>query len=421
MSGTRAGRGFHRIAALAFALTAVVVAVGAASALASYPVARTWGTPGEGEGQLSAPLSVSLDGRGSLYVAADTRVLQFSNTGRFIKQYSEVVDSSGADLGPVGNVLSLVADEDGDIWVANDHQRVMAFAPSGRLITFLGSLRPGGAIIRLASDHRGTIYINRVFLPGDALAGEAYIDMYSRGTGSWLGTWGPNLRFPTSVAFGPGGRQYVIDDGEISIFTHRAFTETWVDGYAGKSLNAPTALAVDTRGYLYITDRLNNRVLKLTSQGHVVAVLTAKPSPLTQLPFSPGPLDVARTGQVFVGDTNGQRIVEFKAVGPQTTIELHAVVGSDAQFDYYATSSTGDKSEAITFECRFDHHAWKDCSTPGPLTSDHQAYTREYRGLRPGKHHFAVRAIGADGNPDATPAQRSFLIHKPAHVPQHHH
>ncbi len=36
MSGTRAGRGSRRIAALAFALTAAVLAVGAASALASY-------------------------------------------------------------------------------------------------------------------------------------------------------------------------------------------------------------------------------------------------------------------------------------------------------------------------------------------------------------------------------------------------
>ena len=420
MSGTWAGRGSRRIAALAFALTAVVLVVGAASAPASYRIARTWGTPGEGEGQLSAPLSVSLDGHGSLYVAADNRVIQFSNTGRFIKQYSEIVDSAGADLGPIGHLLSLVADEDGDIWVADDHERVLAFEPDGRLIHSLGGLRPGGAIIRLASDHRGTIYINRVFLPGDALAGEAYIDMYSR-LGPWLGVWGTNLHFPESVAFAPGGRQYVIDDGEISIFTHRAFTETWADGYAGKPLNAPTALAVDTRGYLYITDRLNHRVLKLTSQGHVVAVLTAKPSPITQLPFTPGPLDVARTGQVFVGDTNGQRIVEFKAIGPQTTLGLHAVVGSDAQFEYYATSSTGDASEKITFECRLDTHAWKDCSTPTSLSSERQYYGLEYRGLRPGAHHFAVRAIGADGNPDATAVQRSFLIHKPVHKTPHHH
>jgi hypothetical protein len=51
------------------------------------------------------------------------------------------------------------------------------------------------------------------------------------------------------------------------------------------------------------------------------------------------------------------------------------------------------------FQCRLDRGRFRGCRSP-----------RRYRGLRPGRHVFAVRAIDAAGNVDPTPAKRVFTV-----------
>jgi hypothetical protein len=56
-------------------------------------------------------------------------------------------------------------------------------------------------------------------------------------------------------------------------------------------------------------------------------------------------------------------------------------------------------SEPGTFACKLDGAAFRPCRTP-----------QRFRRLTPGRHRFAVKAIDAAGNEDATPAVRSFRI-----------
>lgn len=51
------------------------------------------------------------------------------------------------------------------------------------------------------------------------------------------------------------------------------------------------------------------------------------------------------------------------------------------------------------FQCRLDRGPFRGCGSP-----------RGYRGLRPGQHVFAVRAVDAAGNVDPTPAKRAFTV-----------
>lgn len=51
------------------------------------------------------------------------------------------------------------------------------------------------------------------------------------------------------------------------------------------------------------------------------------------------------------------------------------------------------------FQCRLDSQAFRGCTSPW-----------RYKGLRPGKHVFAVRAIDAAGNVDPTAARRTFMV-----------
>lgn len=52
-----------------------------------------------------------------------------------------------------------------------------------------------------------------------------------------------------------------------------------------------------------------------------------------------------------------------------------------------------------TFECKLDKKPFKKCKSP-----------RKYKGLKPGKHVFKVRAIDAAGNVDGSPAKKKFRI-----------
>jgi hypothetical protein len=68
---------------------------------------------------------------------------------------------------------------------------------------------------------------------------------------------------------------------------------------------------------------------------------------------------------------------------------------SDPNPRFSFTSSEGNS----TFECKLDSQAFASCASP-----------KSYSGLPDGTHTFTVRAVDAAGNPDPTPASRSFSI-----------
>jgi hypothetical protein len=405
----------------AVALTAVALALAltAAPATASYKVIHTWGTPGTSGGQLEAPLTLSLDGHGSLYVGDGTRVIQFGVTrpfpnsyvGQFIKEYSDRHLADGTVVGVIGIVRSLSADEEGDIWVvgvnpSTNFASVYAFAPSGSYIGPL-TLAPGDTW-KVTSDHHRRIFLTRSYPPGDGTGIRGFVDGYSRGN-VFLFRWGTDLTNPDEIAIGPNRRSYVVDDDGIHVYNDGVLDLVWGGTFSGLPLKNPVGIAVDPAGYVYVADWGNHRVLKINSNGHVVAVLTAKPGYSGGLPFAPGGLAVARTGQVFVGDLDGPRIVEFAPVGPETKITFSPP--GVAQFEFKGISSTGRAAEKLTFQCRIDARPWEDCST-SQATDKHgkPIYGIEYRGLGLGIHRFKVRAVGEDGNVDPTPARRTVRI-----------
>jgi hypothetical protein len=74
--------------------------------------------------------------------------------------------------------------------------------------------------------------------------------------------------------------------------------------------------------------------------------------------------------------------------GPERTVASH-----DATFGF---SASGHSSG---FECHLDRAVWQACTSPHGLT-----------GLPDGRHSFEVRALGAGGRPDPTPARREWIV-----------
>lgn len=81
---------------------------------------------------------------------------------------------------------------------------------------------------------------------------------------------------------------------------------------------------------------------------------------------------------------------------PQTTIRKgpkRKTTSTTAKFKF--TSS----EKGSTFQCKLDKKPWRRCKSP-----------KTYKGLKPGKHVFKVRAIGKNGKVDQTPAKRKFTV-----------
>jgi hypothetical protein len=98
--------------------------------------------------------------------------------------------------------------------------------------------------------------------------------------------------------------------------------------------------------------------------------------------------------------TSGARSFTIDATAPNTTIDSGpsaSTTATDAGFTF------GSSEAGAGFECRLDAGAWTACTSP-----------KSYTGLGVGAHAFAVRALDAPGNADATPATWSWTIDAPA-------
>ena len=85
-------------------------------------------------------------------------------------------------------------------------------------------------------------------------------------------------------------------------------------------------------------------------------------------------------------------------LAPETAL-ADAPATSDGSIEF-AFTGTDETTEAddLQFECRLDAGAWDPCTSPW-----------RYTGLQPGPHVFAVRAVDAAGNRDASPAEHAWV------------
>jgi sugar lactone lactonase YvrE len=352
-----------------------------------------YGYSGDGKTAASAefryPLGVAVDASGNLYIAdsGNARIREVSAAGTISTLVGGSLNDGGLGVFGLLNQPSGVArDNAGNTYIADtNNNRVRQVAANGTITTVAGtgasgSAGDGGAPASaqlnapqgVALDATGNLYIAdtgnyRVRM----VSGGIITTVAGNGNCCYGGDNGPAtsalLDSPTGLAVDAAGDIYIADaSGErVRMVTGASGTSasgtiTTVAGngsfgYSGDGggatsakLYGPTGVAVDAAGNLYIADRYNDRVRKVSTSGTIGTVAgngnccyggDGGPATNAQLE-SPSGVAVDAAGNLYIADSYGGRVRQVAVSGTITT-----VAGNGS----YAYSGDGGLATAATF------------------------------------------------------------------------
>ena len=189
---------------------------------------HTFGSFGEGDGQMIWPTAITLDSQGRVYVSDEEthRITVFDAAGKFLAKWGEHGSGGGQVDGPSG----LAFDADDNLYVV-DHlnNRVQKFTREGRLLLAFGSKGYGDG----------------------------------------------QLDLPWGVTVGAKGDVYVADwrNDRIQRFSPdgESIAMYGSSGRGDGQFHRPSGVAVDAGGYIYVADWGNERLQVLGPDGAFIA------------------------------------------------------------------------------------------------------------------------------------------------------
>jgi K319-like protein/Big-like domain-containing protein/NHL repeat-containing protein/6-bladed beta-propeller protein len=253
-----------------------------------YQFVKKWGTPGSGNGQLGFPQGLAIDSsRGAIYVAdtGNNRIEMFSTNGTFIKKWG----TPGSGNGQFNNPSAIAVDPSrGFIYVADSfNYRIEKFNTDGTFINTWGSRgfdngqfgdRPSAIAVDLTT---GNIYVH------DFSDGIQKFDSNGKFITRWFGGVAPQ----GGVAIDSKGFVYVSDQDNHRISKYDSdgllirqlgscsFFATSCDGNGQFArFGSPTFLSTDSSDNIFAADPGNNRLQKFTSSGVFITKRGTVPS-----------------------------------------------------------------------------------------------------------------------------------------------
>jgi subtilisin-like proprotein convertase family protein len=265
------------------------------------------GTGGYADGtgsaaKFSGPRGVAVDAAGNVYVAeyGNNRIRKITSAGVVTTlagsgsySYADGNGTAASFFAP----MSVAVDAAGNVYVADSaSQRIRKVTSAGVVTTLAGSGTAG------------------------------YVD----GTGtaaSFNYPWGVAVDTTGNVYVADSSNSRIRKISSSGVVTTFAGSGTSADGTGtAASFNAPNGVAVDLAGNVYVADSDNNRIRKITSGG-VVTTLAGSGSASyadgtgTAASFyNPSGVAVDAVGNVYVGDSNNHRIRKITSAGVVTTL-----------------------------------------------------------------------------------------------------
>ncbi|MEU1409662.1 NHL repeat-containing protein, partial [Streptomyces sp. NPDC005728] len=306
--------------------------------------------------KLYNPYGVAMDGAGNLYIAevSNHRVRKVTPNGIITTVAGNGQNGFVSDGGPavatkLNSPYSVAVDGAGNLYIADyGNHRVRKVTPNGIITTVAGNgqngfVSDGGPAVAtklnyplgVAVDREGNLYIAdqsnhrvRKVTPNGIITTVA-----GNGQAGFVSDGGPavatKLHYPWGVAVDQDGNLYIGDR-----YNHRVrkvtpngiITTVAGNGQAGyvadggpavaTSLNYPAAVAVDGAGNLYIGDGNNHRVRKVTTNGIITTVagngvagyVTDGGPAVGERLYYPYGVAVAPSGDLYIGDGSNQRV-----------------------------------------------------------------------------------------------------------------
>jgi sugar lactone lactonase YvrE len=290
-------------------------------------------------GGLTYPEGLAVEGSGDVIVA-DTfnhRILRVTPAGA-------VTTLAGWDEGDADGVATramlfrpkdVALADDGTIWIADTGcGKIRKLTPGGEVVTVAGStwgLRDGsGAEAQFYTPHGlavgpdGAVYVAdgdnhaiRKIVEGPVGASVSTLAGGIEGPADGTGAEA-QFAYPTGLAFGPDGALYVADryNHRIRRVTTSGVVTTFAGGTPGSvdgrgteaAFNEPTRLAFDASGFLWVVEAGSHRVRRISPDGWVTTVAGGEQGfadgVATAAAFSqPAGIAVAPDGTVWVSDT----------------------------------------------------------------------------------------------------------------------
>ncbi len=309
-------------------------------------------------GEFSGIHAITLDSGGNLFVSdAGTRIRRIDPRGAVSTIAGTGTSGSAGDGVPairaeLTNVQSLAADSKGNLYLADyGSNRVRRISPDGIITTVAGTGARGfsgdGGPAKaaqlvptvVATDATGNLYItdepdnNRIRkVTPDGII-RTVVGNGDPGRRSFYGSVALNAT-PFGVAVDAAGTLFVADtgyhrvrrisrDGSVSIIAGNGTPGNAGDGgpATAAQLAFPAAIALDVAGNLYITDRDNNNVRRVSANGVINTVASGFKAPAG--------LAVDNAGNVYVADSGNDRLCRITPQG-----RMNIVAGAEAKLNH---------------------------------------------------------------------------------------
>jgi len=251
---------------------------------------------------LASPSAVAYDATGNLYLAdAQNHVVrEISKSGQITTIAGTGAEGYGGDGGAataayLDTPTGIAIDKSGNLYIADSHNHRIRQVIAGTITTIAGIGTPG-------------------------FSGDGGVATTAQ------------LSLPSAVAVDGNGNVYIADTNNQRIRKIAGTTMTTIAGdgeetYAGDGaaatsavLDSPTGVAVDAVGNIYIADRHNQRVRMVTPAG-TISTIAGSGTPGFSGGFAgdgaaasaamlskPSGVSVDTAGNVYIADTNNQRI-----------------------------------------------------------------------------------------------------------------